>query len=131
MILSKSNNAALLNRIVTEKIDLNVTDNDGKHAFHFAASNGHVEALRLLLKICPNHINALKKSDWTPLMMAASKSAFLPVIEILVENGADLTVQNKDGWNALHIAGKKQMIFEKFRIMINLRINDEKFRIMI
>ena len=39
-------------------------------------------------------------------MMAAAKSGSLRVLQILVENGADLDVTNKDGWNALHIAGK-------------------------
>lgn len=48
-------------------------------------------------------IDPLKRADWTPLMLACTKPCE-PVVRILVEHGASLTLRNKDGWTAFHLA---------------------------
>lgn len=48
-------------------------------------------------------IDALKRADWTPLMLACTKNNE-NVVRDLVENGANLLLQNKDGWTSFHLA---------------------------
>ena len=56
--------------------------------------------------MCPDHINALKRADWTPLMMAVAKPHSIEICKILLENGADVKLVNKDGWTPLHISAR-------------------------
>lgn len=52
-------------------------------------------------------VNALKRSDWTPLMLACTKTAKhdkLETVRVLLENDAIVNFRNKDGWTAAHIA---------------------------
>ena len=49
------------------------------------------------------NINAVKKADWTPLMLACTKQD-ASIVQILLDHGADPLFKNKDGWNSLHIA---------------------------
>lgn len=53
-------------------------------------------------------IDPLKHADWTPLMLASTKTGenALLSIKVLLKYGAKLQLQNKDGWTALHIAVK-------------------------
>ncbi|KAJ0039382.1 hypothetical protein NL108_016324, partial [Boleophthalmus pectinirostris] len=42
----------------------------------------------------------------TPLMMACTRRS-LPVIGQLLDHGADLSLKNKDGWSAFHVASRE------------------------
>ena len=42
-------------------------------------------------------------------MLACTKRNF-PIIEELVNDGADITLQNKDGWNCFHLACRLYII---------------------
>jgi len=103
---AQEHNLFCLELLIKHGITVNSTDTDGKHAFHYAASCGHLSFLEKLLPACPDHLDALKKSDWTPLMMACTKFGNLKVVRFLVDNGARLDLVNKDGWNAVFLAGR-------------------------
>ncbi|XP_019635716.1 PREDICTED: ankyrin repeat domain-containing protein 16-like [Branchiostoma belcheri] len=75
---------------------------DGKRPLHEAAQAGQTECVRYLIGRSVQ-INVLKRADWTPIMLACTKTN-LTVIKLLWEAGADLTIRNKDGWNCFHIA---------------------------
>ena len=67
-----------------------------------------MDAVRFLLESgCMSHVNALKRADWTPLMMAAAKPNTYEICKLLLEHGADPTLSNKDGWTPLHIASRQ------------------------
>ena len=51
-------------------------------------------------------MDALKRADWTPLMLACTKSGNGAVVAALLEGGADPALQNKDGWTAFHLAAR-------------------------
>lgn len=81
------------------------------NAMHVAASNGHLEVVKLLL---PHKklLNSQSLSKDTPLMLAAL-SGKVNVCEILLKSGADPLVESESGFNALHCAaksGKKELV---------------------
>ncbi|XP_035673820.1 ankyrin repeat domain-containing protein 16-like isoform X2 [Branchiostoma floridae] len=74
---------------------------DGKRPLHEAAQAGQTECVRYLISSI--QINVLKRADWTPIMLACTKTN-LTVVQLLRDAGADLTIRNKDGWNCFHVA---------------------------
>ncbi|XP_042326141.1 ankyrin repeat domain-containing protein 16 isoform X2 [Sceloporus undulatus] len=84
------------------EMDLELFNNDYKRPLHEAASMGHQDCLLYLLDRGAA-VDCLKKSDWTPLMMACTRRK-LEVIQDLVQHGANPLLKNKDGWNCFHIA---------------------------
>ena len=54
-------------------------------------------------------INAVDDEGWTPLMIAASANR-IDIVEILIENNANLDLQNSYGNTALHYAASKNLI---------------------
>ncbi len=114
---AQENNLFCLELLIKHGITVYSTDTDGKHAFHYAASCGHLSFLEKLLPACPDHLDVLKKSDWTPLMMACTKFGNLKVVRFLVDNGARLDLVNKDGWNAVFLAGRTGDI-EMFKFLV-------------
>ena len=74
-----------------------------KTALHEAAQFGQSEAVRLLLR-AGAQVDSLKRADWTPIMLAATKQGNMESVRTLLEAGADPRVVNKDGWTPLHLA---------------------------
>ncbi|XP_068526255.1 ankyrin repeat domain-containing protein 16 isoform X3 [Anas acuta] len=87
------------------ELDIEVANGDYKRPLHEAASAGHGECVSYLLAkgAC---VDALKRGDWTPLMMACTRQN-LEVIKDLMEHGANPLLKNKDGWNCFHIASRE------------------------
>lgn len=80
---------------------------DDKTALHEAAQFAQYESIKLLLHHKAN-VNALKRADWTPLMLVCTKINLsndnnYKCVELLLESGALINYQNKDGWTALHL----------------------------
>ncbi|KAI9490199.1 ankyrin repeat-containing domain protein [Zychaea mexicana] len=78
-------------------------DCHGDALVHFAARAHSLEVLRIIVNECNVDVNALKRGDWTPAMIAALKGR-LDVVKILEKAGANLDLCNKDGRTALHLA---------------------------
>ncbi|KAL0121471.1 hypothetical protein PUN28_006763 [Cardiocondyla obscurior] len=85
------------------KVD--VTNKDMKRALHEAAQFAQEDVLKYLLNKGAS-VDALKRGDWTPLMLACTKSgpAACQCINALLAANANACLRNKDGWTPLLIA---------------------------
>ena len=107
--LGKTNFLQLLVDKFGGLLNLEVANKEGKRPLHEASQFGRHEVVRILLDKGAE-VDPLKRADWTPLMMAVTKvgSDAKNVVKILIEKGnADVTLENKDGWNSFHIAARE------------------------
>ncbi|KAJ8245293.1 hypothetical protein GJAV_G00269180 [Gymnothorax javanicus] len=84
------------------EMDVELYNHDYKRALHEAASMSQEQCVSYLIAKGAR-IDPLKKADWTPLMMACTRSN-VAVISELLAHGANPALKNKDGWNCFHIA---------------------------
>lgn len=98
----------VLDKFGSEGVD--IKNHDNKTPLHEAAQFSNVNSLKVLINYGAN-VNALKRSDWTCLMLACTRikdeNVNLGIVKILINNGAIVNYQNKDGWNAVHLINRE------------------------
>ncbi|KAF2125359.1 ankyrin, partial [Dothidotthia symphoricarpi CBS 119687] len=78
-----------------------VIDSNSKNSpLHYAAGNGHDEIVKILLSTPSPILNATNESGNTALHWA-SLNGHLPSVKLLVEAGADVTIINSAGHDAV------------------------------
>ncbi|XP_025114575.1 protein phosphatase 1 regulatory subunit 16A-like isoform X2 [Pomacea canaliculata] len=84
-----------LKELVAQGGNLDLVDGSGATMLHIAAANGYVEVAEFLLD---NHVavDIEDNESWQPIH-AASYWAQQEILEMLVENGADLDAKTKNG----------------------------------
>lgn len=99
-------------RFLQEGIDVDVADDyTGWTALHWASLGCHADIVDALLYARAN-VNAVNKSDWTPLMIATwggkryEEHKTISIVETLLRAGADVNVMANDGMTALMSASK-------------------------
>jgi len=99
MLAALKGQLALAAKMVAKGADVNKT---GWTPLHYAASNGHVDVIKLLLE---NHayIDAESPNGSTPLMMA-SMYGNAQSVKLLIDEGADPLLKNQIGLTALQFA---------------------------
>ena len=99
MLAALKGELALAEKMVKNGADVNKT---GWTPLHYAASNGHLTLIRLLLE---NHayIDAESPNGTTPLMMASMYGS-PQAVSLLLEEGADPMLKNQQGLTALQFA---------------------------
>ena len=69
-----------------------------------ACASGNLDDVKVLLTVDNiNNLGSSAESYGTPLMIAAENEHF-QIVEYLIAKGADPTIANSGGWNALHFA---------------------------
>ncbi|KAI8366737.1 ankyrin repeat-containing domain protein [Radiomyces spectabilis] len=84
--------------------DMEAVNEHGRTPIHESIDSYEITAY--LIKQCHVDVNAIKRGDWTPVMIAALKGR-TDIVQLLVESGALLEVVSKDGRTALHMAAQE------------------------
>lgn len=90
--------------LVQHGADTEAVNEHGRRPLHEAIDS--IECTEYLVNTCKVDINAMKRGDWTPVMIAAMKG-YLDIVTILVDAGALLNRTTKDGRSALYLAIQK------------------------
>jgi len=99
MLASIAGLVEVCKHLIALDADVNKT---GWTPLHYAASGGHVEAVKLLLSHSA-YIDAESPNRTTPLMMAAMYGN-PQTVELLLAEGADASLKNEKGMSALDFA---------------------------
>jgi ankyrin repeat protein len=79
-------------------------DEEGCTPLHFAALNGHLDVVALLLA-SGAEVNATNRTGWTPLHVAA-EMGWPDVAALLLTNHAEVNARDKDRDTPLHVAAE-------------------------
>jgi ankyrin repeat protein len=101
MLAALAGDLATCQKLIAKDADVNKT---GWAPLHYAATNGHVAVMQLLLDENA-YIDAESPNKTTPLMMAASYGT-TEAVKFLLEAGADPTLKNELNLTALDFAQK-------------------------
>lgn len=93
----------IVDALLKRSVDLSLSSFEGINPLIAAASEGHVEIVKLLLATKKIDINS-KDKDGTNALMAAAVRGHRETVELLISNGIDLNAQNGDGHSALMFA---------------------------
>ena len=104
MVAAENGHVSVATFLIEHGADVDLQDNDGKTALHhaFHGSDVSCEILSCLIGIGAD-VNARTNNTGTPLMIAAEKG-HINAVTSLVECGANVDLQDKDGQTALHHA---------------------------
>ncbi|XP_021361486.1 E3 ubiquitin-protein ligase MIB2-like, partial [Mizuhopecten yessoensis] len=97
------------NEFATERIlskapaVVDVKKTDGHSALHIAAINNHSQIASLLILKGKATIDIKNQENLTPLHLAAHQG-YLETVQVLLQNGASVTVTDQDGDTPLHVA---------------------------
>ena len=100
MLASFYGNAPVVKLLLAREVEVN---RPGWTALHYAAINGSSEIVKLLLDASA-YVDCESPDDkMTPVMLAAMRGR-VAAVEVLRDNGADLSLKNKDGLTAMDLA---------------------------
>lgn len=99
MMASLKGNLDLVRKLIDRGADVN---KPGWAPLHYAATNGHLKVMELLLDENA-YIDAASPNGTTPLMMAAHYGS-AAAVKLLLEAGADPTIRNQLGMTAIDFA---------------------------
>ncbi|MBD2667221.1 ankyrin repeat domain-containing protein [Richelia sinica FACHB-800] len=85
--------AAVIKLLINQGAEVNARNQEQMTPLHFAANSGKADITELLIRSGAD-INARSNQNWTPLHYGASN---LEVAKKLIQAGANLTIQNRDG----------------------------------
>ncbi|XP_071111901.1 serine/threonine-protein phosphatase 6 regulatory ankyrin repeat subunit B-like [Haliotis cracherodii] len=103
MVAAQKGHRQVFDLLVTQGADVSLVDDDGNNVLHVACLEGHVDIVKYVLSQKVADINSRGQYGSTPLMMAAEKG-LRQVFDLLVTQGADVSLVDDDGNNVLHVA---------------------------
>ncbi|XP_031400492.1 26S proteasome non-ATPase regulatory subunit 10 [Punica granatum] len=107
---AETGNSSVFRSLSPEQLTqaLSLTNEDGRSLLHVAVSSGKSEVVNILCEADQSRsfINKKDEEGWAPLHSAASIGN-PQILETLLNNGADINVQNDGGRTALHYAASK------------------------
>ncbi|XP_026679343.1 ankyrin repeat domain-containing protein 27-like isoform X2 [Diaphorina citri] len=115
---------------------INLTDNEGNTALHLATNNGHETCVKALIyfneqEVLNLNINAVNNQGDSPLH-AAARWGYTSIIQLLLDHGANPTLENKrkvtplQNANNLHVAKLLNAYVHKPKPLYNYLVPKEK-----
>ncbi|WP_211474042.1 ankyrin repeat domain-containing protein [Collimonas humicola] len=101
MIAAYKGDVATVKALLDKEAEPN---NTGWTALHYAAAIGNDEIVQMLLDASA-YIDAGSPNNTTPIMMAA-RAGKIQTVKLLLDSGADVTLKNDVGMNAIDLAKK-------------------------
>uniref|UniRef100_A0A1X7TP59 Death domain-containing protein n=1 Tax=Amphimedon queenslandica TaxID=400682 RepID=A0A1X7TP59_AMPQE len=101
----KSGSIEAVDILLTNGAKTDVVSNDGVTLLHCAGESGKVEMLEFWIRRGDYDVNVKDKNNRTPLFNAVT-SGSVEAVEILLDNGANTDVVDKDSKSLLHYAGE-------------------------
>lgn len=105
-----TNNAGLVEKLLSQGADPNSSDEFKRSPLHLAACRGYVNVVRTLLKHGANP-NVKDDVGNTPLHLAACTN-HVPVVINLLDAGTDVSTNDKNGRNPIQLAQSKLKIIQ-------------------
>ena len=96
---ARGNNHTVAIALISQKVDVNVSEADGTTALHWAIHNDDVDLARQLIRAGAD-VHAKNQYGATPMSEAATV-ADTAMLSNLIEGGADVNAANADGQTAL------------------------------
>ena len=100
----RANDRAALQRLIAQKADVNAPDGDGTTALHWAARNGDLQIVKLLMS-AGARATVANRFGVTPLQLAA-ENGNRAITEVLLKAGADANDKNREGETVLMMAAR-------------------------
>jgi ankyrin repeat protein len=102
-IAARAGLTSVISKLVNDRDVLSMQDSYGRYPIHKACIGGHIETIRLLLKVSePNSIRAWRDHEGTTPLHLATEAGHTRSVEVLVEEGkADIFAQDSFGFTSL------------------------------
>merc|ERR1719367_407461 len=95
----------MVEALIESQADVNIADENGKTALHWAASVNNVEAVNVLLKNNANR-DAQDNKDETPLFLAAREGSY-QAARALLDHGANRDIADHMDRLPMHVAQER------------------------
>ncbi|XP_062619034.1 putative ankyrin repeat protein RF_0381 [Saccostrea cucullata] len=100
---AQGGNVEVLKLLAQKGADMTNKNKDGSHIFHIACANSKSEMCQYIIQNYPDMLDQINDNGWNVTLFAA-KEGNVEILELLEQNGVDLTYKNENGSNILHIA---------------------------
>jgi len=104
-------------------LDVNHTNFRGMSGLMLSAKNGHIEIVKLLMKLSKLNLNIQDKSGTTALLHATRRGQWEIVKLLLDEPTLNVNLQDESGWTSLMIASRKGKMVDQFLERKDIDIN--------
>lgn len=105
MLASQNNNVQVLKRLIELGGDILEIKHGWSCLFHATRYNQSIEMLEFLVSELPkSYINSTDLRHRVPLIYAIEYCEDLKITKLLLNNGADPTIPDQNGWTSLHWA---------------------------
>jgi len=103
LLASWSGHTDVVSFLLQKGVDINAAEEETWASIHAAAFAGHTEVCRVLVEHDPKLLNTQSRNGDTPLHWAIHRS-HIKTVTLLLEKGADLTIENGRGLLPIHAA---------------------------
>jgi hypothetical protein len=101
-VASKLRHLEVARMLIERGAGVSVQDKDGQTPLHLALQGRALEVSRLLME----RVMGVPAQRLTPLHLGLSEAKQLKVARMLIERGADMSVQDEDGQTPLHVGSE-------------------------